>query len=136
MDPGSWRALLAFIVTLWVANSTPAAQVELWLTSPDETARFERQPPVLAFDHSASIQPTIEIDETKTFQSIDGFGFCLTGGSATHLMNMSASARAALLTELFATNDNNIGSSYLRVTIGASDLNGHVYSYDDLPPGQ
>jgi len=26
--------------------------------------------------------------------------------------------------------------SYLRLTIGASDLNSVVYEYDDLPPGQ
>ena len=29
-----------------------------------------------------------------------------------------------------------LGVSYLRLTIGASDLNSFVYSYDDLPPGE
>jgi len=67
---------------------------------------------------------------------MDGFGFCLTGGSAGHLAHMSPTARTALLKELFSLENNGIGSCYLRVTIGASDLNDHVYSYDDLPPGQ
>ena len=31
---------------------------------------------------------------------------------------------------------NNIGVSYLRLSIGASDLNEHTFSYDDLPPGE
>ena len=30
----------------------------------------------------------------------------------------------------------NIGVSYLRLTVGASDMNDHVFSYDDLPKGQ
>jgi glucosylceramidase len=49
---------------------------------------------------------------------------------------MDAAKRGALLHELFATDQNNIGISYLRVSIGASDLNEYVYSYDDLPAGQ
>lgn len=41
-----------------------------------------------------------------------------------------------MLKELFATDGTNIGVSYLRVSIGASDLNERVFSYDDLPDGQ
>ena len=49
---------------------------------------------------------------------------------------MDPDARAALLRELFATDANNIGVSYLRLTVGASDMNDHVFSYDDLPEGE
>ena len=49
---------------------------------------------------------------------------------------MKVDARAVLLKELFSTEGNSIGTSYLRVTIGASDLDDHVFSYDDLPPGE
>jgi len=112
------------------------AQVQVWLTSPQETARFEQQKPSLSFTDAPGRSPTIEVDETRRFQTMDGFGFCLTGGSATHLMRMSSSDRTALLQELFATDGTNIGTSYLRLTMGASDLNDRVYSYDDLPPGE
>jgi glucosylceramidase len=44
--------------------------------------------------------------------------------------------RTEMLKELFATDGKNIGISYLRVTIGASDLNPYVFSYDDLPAGE
>jgi glucosylceramidase len=37
---------------------------------------------------------------------------------------------------LFSTDGASIGISYLRVSIGASDLSDKVYSYDDLPAGQ
>ena len=49
---------------------------------------------------------------------------------------MDPAARAALLRELFATDSTNIGTSYLRLSIGASDLNERVFSYDDLPAGE
>lgn len=127
---------LGCVVTLLCGHVASAGPVELWLTSPDGSARFEKQSAPLSFARLSAQPPTIEIDEHRTFQTIDGFGFCLTGGSAGHLSRMSPSARAALLSELFSTNRNGIGTSYLRVTIGASDLNDHVYSYDDLPPGQ
>src|SRR5262249_47036361 len=80
--------------------------------------------------------PRILVDETQTFQSIEGFGFTLTGGSALHLSRMNPANRAALLTELFTADGTNIGISYLRISIGASDLNDHPFSYDDLAPGK
>jgi glucosylceramidase len=40
-----------------------------------------------------------------------------------------------LLRELFSTDSNAIGISYLRVSIGASDLNPSVYTYDDIADG-
>jgi glucosylceramidase len=49
---------------------------------------------------------------------------------------MDPAKRAAILHELYADDGNNIGSSYIRVSVGASDMNDHVYSYDDLPEGQ
>lgn len=53
-----------------------------------------------------------------------------------HIVKMTKSARAALLNELFSSNGNNIGVSYLQISIGASDLNDRVFSYDDLPDGE
>ena len=53
--------------------------------------------------------------------------WALTGGSAQWLMRMSPGARAALLRELFTSDSSHIGGSYLRISIGASDLNDHVF---------
>ncbi len=64
---------------------------------------------------------------------MDGFGFALTGGSALHINSMGASQRADLLNELFGSDG--IAISYLRVTIGASDLDATPFSYNDLPNG-
>ena len=51
-------------------------------------------------------------------------------------MKMSPGSRKALLQELFSENGKSIGVSYLRISIGASDLNDFVFSYDDLPDGE
>ena len=112
------------------------SQPQVWLTKADRTALFTRQATGLSLATAKNKQPTIVINDKETFQSIDGFGYALTGGSAQHIVKMSAPARAALLKELFATNGDNIGVSYIRLSIGASDLNEKVFSYNDLPEGQ
>jgi glucosylceramidase len=116
--------------------STTGATATLWLTKSDRSALFQQQQTPLRFSTSAGTAQTIAVDTAQTFQTMDGFGYTLTGGSAQHLLGMSATARTALLKELFATDSNNIGVSYLRVSIGASDLNDRAFSYDDLPAGQ
>lgn len=112
------------------------AQVELWLTNPDKSALFRKQNAPLPFATTSNAHPTIAVDDSKTYQTMDGFGFTLTGGSAGHIIRMAPAARAALLRELFVTDGTNIGTSYLRLSIGASDLNERVFSYNDLPAGE
>jgi glucosylceramidase len=118
--------------------ASAGAGIAVWLTTADKSVLFQEQPGRLAFTTAtnANANPSIEVDEAQTFQSIDGFGYCLTGGSAQLLHQMSKPARARLLRELFASDGANIGVSYLRLSIGASDLDAQVFSYDDLPAGQ
>jgi glucosylceramidase len=128
-----WPLLFGATIT---ANAQNADQVSLWLTKADRSVLFEKQKEVLIFKPTNDNGLTINVDDKKTYQPIDGFGFALTGGSAMHIIRMSPDSRAALLKELFATNGNNIGVSYIRLSIGASDLNEKVFSYDDMPAGQ
>ena len=109
------------------------SQVAFWLTNTDRTALFTKQRNVLNFGATANPFPNITLDTTRTYQTIDGFGYCLTGGSATVINRMSAASRADLLRELFATDSTWLGVSYLRVSIGASDLDDRVFTYDEVP---
>jgi glucosylceramidase len=77
---------------------------------------------------------TIRVDPEQSFQSIDGFGYTLTGGSALHIARMEEAARATLLEELFGSGPESIGVSYLRVSVGSSDLDPETFSYS-MPPG-
>jgi len=115
--------------------SPSGVDVSFYLTKPDKSTLFARQETgvTIASDNNLT---TIEVDKNTSFQEIDGFGFSLTGGSALHISNMSASNRLDLLTELFASDEENIGISYLRISLGASDLDGEVFSYNDLLPGE
>jgi glucosylceramidase len=129
-------AVLFSLLSIFSAfNATAQKNVGVWLTSLDRSALFAQQKD-LAYVSQTNNYPSIEIDDKEAFQSIDGFGYTLTGGSAQHIIKMSAGARAKLLKELFATDGNNIGVSYIRLSIGASDLNEKVFSYNDLPEGQ
>lgn len=127
-------ALLA--LTFVPLSSYAQKEASIWLTNPDRSALFQLQSAPTPFTSSPAKDPVIDVDDTKTFQAIDGFGFAVTGGSAQLLMRMDPAARAAILHELYADDGNNIGSSYIRVSVGASDMNDHVYSYDDMPEGQ
>ena len=108
----------------------------IWITSPGKNILFVQNSNSLDFGTETPSGAVIEVDDEKTYQEIDGFGNCLTGGSATLLNKMENTDRTALLKELFSTEKNSIGISYLRISIGASDLSDHVFSYDDMPAGQ
>ncbi len=111
-------------------------EIDFWLTKSDQSVLLQKQPAQLAFASTVNSYSSIDIDSTQTFQTIDGFGYTLTGGSAQLLNAMGASQRAALLQELFSNGDNAIHVSYLRLSIGACDLNAAPFTYDDVPAGQ
>ncbi len=110
--------------------------IAVWLTNPDRSSLFKLQDSSLPFTTGTIPFPRIESDPAGKFQSMVGFGFALTGGSAQLFIRMTPEKRAAILKELFSVEGNSIGLGYLRVSIGASDMNEGVYSYDDLPPGE
>ncbi|WP_426491755.1 glycoside hydrolase family 30 protein [Hymenobacter sp. 102] len=114
--------------------STGPSQVQLWLTTTNPAARFSKSTTPLNFAATSSQNTAIFVDTTQAYQTIDGFGYALTGGSAQLLHQMGAAERAALLKELFATDGANIGTSYLRLSIGASDLDPRVFTYDEAGP--
>ncbi|GGB16329.1 glycoside hydrolase family 30 protein [Puia dinghuensis] len=107
------------------------SQVAFWLTNPDKTALFQQQNVALNFGSGLAVEPVITVDSTQTYQTIDGFGYALTGGSAQLIYSLPAAQRTALEQELFGTDTTHIGVSYLRVSIGASDMSARVFSYDD-----
>jgi glucosylceramidase len=136
MGRKSYLYLIALLTLVLITGTVNSQQVSVWLTTSDRAALFQQQRQKISFQSSGDANPSINVDDAKTYQSIDGFGFALTGGSAMHMIRMSDDARAALIKELFSTEGNAIGISYLRLSIGASDLNEKVFSYDDLPEGQ
>ncbi len=130
--------LLAGSVGTVFSQQSTNFEVEAWVTEPDRSMLFEKQPEKIPFSTQQNRRGggTIVIDESLQMQDVDGFGFALTGGSAELMMLMTQPARTALLKDLFSKDGNNAGVSYVRLTIGASDLNSYVFSYNDLKPGE
>ncbi len=110
--------------------------IEAWLTKADQSVLLQKQNQVLSFGSVGNSYPMVEVDETKKYQEVEGFGFTLTGGSAQLINAMEATAKANLLQELFGNSPTSIGISYLRLSMGASDLDERVFSYNDLLAGQ
>ncbi len=111
-------------------------KVDLWLTDYSNSIFLYKQNKDIFFGGSTNTYPTIEVDEDVVYQEVDGFGFTLTGGSVQAINMLDSNKKAELLKELFGKNNNSISVSYLRLSIGASDLNTSPFTYNDLPPGQ
>ena len=124
------RPTLLLLLILSFGNYAKAQTPSFWLTDPKSGILFQKQ----ADSNSDFGLPTAEISlyPDSTYQSMDGFGFTLSQGSATHFLAMSDSARKAALQELFGSGENDIRISYLRLAVAASDLNAFPFSYNDL----
>ena len=101
------------------------AQTEVFLSLPKQKSFFQKNNELSADFTGAKIQ----VHPDQQFQSIDGFGFTLTGGSAQLIQQLEPSKRAALLQDLFGPN----GISVLRIGVGATDLDATVFTYEDKP---
>jgi glucosylceramidase len=122
------------------AQGAANADMQVWLTTTDKSQLFslESRPPqfsATSADQTTDV-PAVTVNDMQQFQPIEGFGFAITGGSAQLLMQMSPDKRKTLLTKVFSADGDGIGASYIRVTVGSSDMNDHVYSYDDMPAGE
>jgi glucosylceramidase len=132
-----YRVLSILALSGFACFATAQTTIESWVTKADRSALFEKSPDKIIFSPKAQGRGVpIIIDDSHLMQSVDGFGFALTGGSAELMMKMRPAARRELLTNLFSSQDSHIGVSYIRISIGASDLNSFVYSYDDLKEGE
>jgi glucosylceramidase len=86
--------------------------------------------------NQAALKDTVYINEGIQYQTIEGFGYTLTGGSALLLNQLPKQNRIQILKEIFGHSLNGLNVNYLRISIGASDLDATVFSYDDLKEGE
>lgn len=90
----------------------------------------------LRFTSTTGADPVITVDDSRQFQTMDGFGAAMTDSSAWLLEEqLTAAQHREVMRRLFDPR-HGIGVSFVRVPLGASDLAHSHYSYDDMPPGQ
>ena len=124
------RPTLLLFLLLSFGFSAKGQTPSFWLTDPKSGILFQKLPSTSATDEKPTEQISLYTD--SIYQSMDGFGFTLSQGSATHFLAMSDSARKAALQELFGDGEKDIRISYLRLSVAASDLNAFPFSYNDL----
>ena len=129
---------IAFLLLLLSATVeiAKAQTVSVWLTTDDQVNKMQPVASVTFATGSGGNNPVF-VDETQTYQQVEGFGASFTD-SAAYLLNEVATslARSNAMYSLFTRSGNGIGVSFVRNPMGASDLARSQYSYDDLPPGQ
>ena len=125
------------ILGLLSVNQSFAQTVTVCTTSADRSSLLEMSVAERPFGpRQRGKQNAIIVDDRQCYQTVEGFGFAMTGGSAQHIIGMSQEDRTALLTQLFGREGGQAGINYIRLTLGASDMNSFVFSYDDMPEGK
>ena len=117
-----------------LSNKSNLSVVDFWLSDQNKSIIFSKQSTgVDTGKTKVSLFKNIDINVDQTFQTMDGFGFALNGGSALNIYKMNSASRISLLDELFGQTNQSIRVSYLRLSVGASDLDEFPFSYNDLP---
>jgi glucosylceramidase len=115
------------------APGTTSARV--WITTADGADKLSDLGTV-GFSTAPSTAPTVVVDPTLTYQTMQGFGGAITDSSASVIYTLPAAERAQVMASLFSPTTGD-GLDYLRQPIGGSDMVATAaYTYDDLPAGQ
>jgi len=132
--PRLLRFVICVALMVFTVATIPAQKIEAWQTTPD---LLESLTPLheLRFRSPrkrAPKAPLVQVNPSKQYQQIDGFGASLTDAAAyLFAKKLSPEQTDATFQDLFSR-QLGIGLSFLRQPIGSSDLAVTFYSYDDL----
>ncbi len=129
-------ALLAAVTLDCTSDSQRSERtVEVTLTSGDRTKLLYREPDIHFADSLPNAIATIDVDTTRRFQMVVGFGAALSDASAWLIQHkLTPAQRDSLLQEIFG-HEPGIAFSFVRIDMGASDFSLRHYSYDDVAAG-
>jgi len=118
------------MIFFFISFISNAQTVTPWITSGNKSMLLQQQPTGSLGENTSPASVIITVDPSITYQTMDGFGYSLTEGSAEVISSLNASQQSLLLNELF-NKSTGIGVSVLRISIGASDLSSSDYSYNE-----
>jgi len=130
------RMLKAVMLSAAVLSCSSARQaaVEVTVTTGDKTKLLSREQDIHFADSLPNVVATIDVDTTRKYQTIVGFGAALSDASAWLIQHkLTPARRDSLLQELFGA-EPGIGFSFVRIDMGSSDFSLRHYSYDDVAP--
>lgn len=123
------KSIMQAIIMLLFINVS-AQTVTPFITSGDQTRLLQQQAAVSFGSNSGTNPSTVTVNAGTTYQTMDGFGYTLTEGSAEVISGMAAAQQNQLLNDLYnpATG---LNASLIRISIAASDLSSSSYSYNE-----
>ncbi len=108
--------------------------VNVILSTHDQSSLLATEPATL-FTLTTTGSNKILVDESLTYQPIEGFGAAFTDSAAWLLYTQAQPAQyTSTMNDLFTRNGSGIGLSFMRIPMGASDIARSVYSFDDQTP--
>lgn len=132
------KTLILLILSAVCTPAIPASSSELKEASCYLTARFSSSrleyKGRLAFEPISQPDedfPTIMVDPTRTFQTIEGFGGAFTDAAAATFARLSPAQKSEFLSACFDPVKGN-GYTLCRTTIGSCDYSEDSYSYDPV----
>ncbi len=123
------RSFVLFICVMLLRVEVVSAQEGTWTTAADRSRLLTYE----ALPQPVDTQPSVilDVDISKSFQSIAGFGGTLTDGSVSVINRLESQQRSTTLDTLFQNDNDGAGISMLRISVGASDLSDRPYTYND-----
>ncbi|WP_321333955.1 glycoside hydrolase family 30 beta sandwich domain-containing protein [uncultured Bacteroides sp.] len=105
--------------------------VTIYVTTNNRSQDFAKK--TADFSEKSNMSPTtVTLDPTVRYQSMDGFGAAITGSTCYNLMQMTPENRTKFLKETFS-DEEGMGYSYVRISIGCSDFSLSEYTCCDTP---
>jgi CheY-like chemotaxis protein len=113
--------------------SATGPSVQIWLTTRETAGYGQGLTPQAArtFGIGSGSEQSIDVDDSRVFQEIDGFGASLTEASAKLISDLPTSVRAGVLRNLF-DRGSGIGLSYIRLPMGVNDFSLTNSTYEDV----
>jgi len=122
------KRLLSVLLFAACVYCLSAQTAQAWITAPGANRLMQMQATQQMQSVSNVPSGALVLSTATSYQQIDGFGWMLTQGSAKLLMQLSEAERKNILTELYSV-EQGMGSSVVRIAIGASDLSESDYTY-------
>ena len=119
----------ALIVLTVFSTYADTETVQVWSSDVVKNNMLKQQPNI---SFSAEVKPAdyeINIDASKKYQQMDGFGASLTEASCYLIDNLNSTKREEVINDLFGREGLNL--SILRQPIGGSDFNKTAWTYND-----
>jgi len=136
------NALTAACLTVALAGGvraspqgTSTSQIEVIESNENRMPGLEKKTS-LRFGKTQTSALTLKVDDSKQYQTIEGFGASLTDSSAWLLDKKVSPEKRSEVFDMLFDSQKGIGLSILRQPMGASDFAVREYSYDDVAKGE